>query len=368
MVPLSFVLRSLSILLLIMMSFCYWSHPDSFAAVTFWPAWAWLLIGLFLAIMGGRHVKKWVFTTIILMWLGYMFVFVEETRSLIRYQFFSRPGATTIKQQEKALRIVSLNCAGGNLEAAAEVKLYEPDIVLLQESPTRKEVEVLGSELFGNDGGIAWGSNTSIIARGPIQLIPLGLLEGMLMTQARVHLTSGVGIEVICVRLTPPSIRLNLFSPACWKEHAENRRSHREQIKRIMDRIQLIPNTVPLIVGGDFNVPANDGALSMLKLRLRDSFREGGIGWGNTALNSVPLFRLDQVWISRQFHGVTVVSRKTNHSDHRIVICDVLLCEPLAFSCLQHKLSGSRMSGKSPSVTAESLEYFSTLKSDTKPF
>ena len=64
-----------------------------------------------------------------------MIVFVEEPRSLCRSVLFCK-GWGTITKKENAIRVISLNCAGGNLKAAEEVIRYKPDIVLLQESPT----------------------------------------------------------------------------------------------------------------------------------------------------------------------------------------------------------------------------------------
>ena len=78
-----------------------------------------------------------------------------------------------------------------------------------------------------------------------------------------------------------------------------------------------------MIVGGDFNAPQRDAALSVLGPQLRDAFPEAGQGWGDTIINEAPFLRIDQVWISPTLHPRTVTAHRTIHSDHRLVVCDL---------------------------------------------
>lgn len=96
-------------------------------------------------------------------------------------------------------------------------------------------------------------------------------------------------------------------------------------MKALARHIQQIDLNTPLIVGGDFNTPPGDSLFRKLRPRLRDSFPEGGIGLGNTIINDIPLSRIDQLWVSRHFRIHSVLVRRTEHSDHRLVICDVSL-------------------------------------------
>jgi len=145
------------------------------------------------------------------------------------------------------------------------------------------------------------------------------------MTMARVRLKSGFETEVVCLRLEPPVIESNLFSVNTWTAHRKDRKSRRNQVAKIIEQINHIPEKVPVIVGGDFNVSANDGCLNILRPRLTDTFARGGRGWGHTAINTVPLFRVDQIWASSHFKPFSVYSRKTKHSDHRMVICQMII-------------------------------------------
>jgi vancomycin resistance protein VanJ len=79
-----------------------------------------------------------------------------------------------------------------------------------------------------------------------------------------------------------------------------------------------------VIVGGDFNAPAGDAIFRLLRPFLKDSFGEAGTGWGNTALNSIPISRPDQIWISHPGAVFGARAQQTAHSDHRMVIADLI--------------------------------------------
>jgi endonuclease/exonuclease/phosphatase (EEP) superfamily protein YafD len=310
-----------SVFLLVGLFFCFLFRPDFFALITFYPAWIWALLGILLSLPSLTKYKR-TFIVVLLGWLIFISAFVEESKSLARGLSFSLGD----RGQDKKLRVVSLNCAGGNLEAAEEILQYNPDIVLLQESPTKEKTEAFAYQLFQDHASLVWGIDTSIIVRGRAEQVSLGK-SNTVMTQAHIWLASGSEIEVISIRLSPPTIESNLFSPYCWKRHIEDRRKRRSQVEQITDQLKLLPEDVPVIAGGDFNVTANDGSLRQLKKYLRDSFSDGGIGWGHTAINNIPLFRVDQIWVSRCLEVIAAFSKKTVHSDHRMVICDL---EPIS--------------------------------------
>ncbi len=97
------------------------------------------------------------------------------------------------------------------------------------------------------------------------------------------------------------------------------------QAEALAQHLQSLPETVPVILGGDFNAPAGDRIFRLFAPRLRDAFPEADIGWGNTVTNETPVSRFDQVWVSPRIRVAAVISKRTRHSDHRIVICDLLV-------------------------------------------
>ncbi|MCH8274654.1 MAG: endonuclease/exonuclease/phosphatase family protein [Armatimonadetes bacterium] len=319
--PIRWASLALSALLCGALSVLYILRPDGFAAITINPVWVWLAPGLFLILLGWRMSTKRIGLVVFLMWVLFIGLLGDEPRSLIRSGTWPDPEWRDARASGRALRVVSLNCAAGSAEAAAEVISYEPDIVLLQESPSRSEVERLGERLFGDEAAVVWGADPALIVRG--EVLETYIPRESFFVRARVRLKSGLEVEVISTRLTPPIMRQDLWSPECWRAHRENREIRREQMRLIAEQVDSVSEGVPIIAGGDFNAPAGDAVFRLLRPRLRDSFKEAGKGWGNTMINRIPFHRIDQVWISDAFRASAVVARKTEHSDHRMVVCDL---------------------------------------------
>jgi vancomycin resistance protein VanJ len=196
--------------------------------------------------------------------------------------------------------------------------------VLFQESPLRPKLREMATTLVGPEAESLCGPDVSIIARGRLTPVPLPVPWDVPYAHARVELPSGVTAEVIVVRLQPYKIRADVWSPECWREQYAQRLQQRRQFEWLVQYIETIPRDVPLIVGGDFNLPAHDRMLNLLRPRLRDTFRTAGIGWGDTLDNDVPFLRIDQVWVSEHFRAASVVARRTTNSDHRMVVCDLI--------------------------------------------
>jgi len=308
--------------LCVAISVCHFWQPDWLAPVTLVPAWFWLLPGLALTARGMSLRHRLWSLAVLTLWIAYTAVLVEEARSLIRLKSWPTAEWKAARDRGRGIRVVSLNSAADR-HAAAEVARWEPDIVLLQESPSPLHLEDLSRELFGADGEFLWGGDTSILARGHIE--PSGAERTPRFVHATVELATGLKADVISVRLSPPVFRLDFWMPGFWSDHRDKRIKHREQILDVMERIREIPQTSPLVVGGDFNAPPADPALAPLSERLFDTFREAGHGWGNTGTNNYPFFRVDQIWASRHFRAESVSAQETIHSDHRMVVCDLVL-------------------------------------------
>lgn len=153
-------LLTVSVALCLSLAVCYTLQPDACVALTIWPTWLWLLPGLLLAWMAWSRAGQRAVFGVTLLWVAFLLVFAEEPRSLTRL------GATNSAAD---LRVVSLNCAGGSVAAAEEVKSAAPDLVLLQEVPTAAQVQKLGAKLFGPEAATLCGLDTAILARGQLR-------------------------------------------------------------------------------------------------------------------------------------------------------------------------------------------------------
>lgn len=315
------VLLVLSALLCLVLTICYVARPDACAAITVMPSWAWLVPGLFLAAFRPRGRGNRLAWAVVAAWLVFLLGLAEEPSTVARALLLRGALPRQVPPPGEVLRVITLNCAIGNRLAAEEVVRYRPEVVLLQESPGRKEVEQLARRLFGTEAGVVHGVDASLIVHGRAVAAELPSNLRGYFVQARVTLPSGRDIEVISTRLRPAVFRADLWSPDCWREQTENRRARREQLRAIVRRIEA--TSAPVIVGGDFNAPQGDAVFRLFRPKLRDAFAEGGRGWGNTILNDVPVLRIDQVWVDETFRSESVVARGTRNSDHRMVICDL---------------------------------------------
>ncbi len=285
----------------------YFWRADWCVALTVWPAWVWVIPGLVLAGLGCSRATRIISALLGGAWLVFLGMFAEDPKSLLR-GWFSAP-------TRGELRIVSLNCAG-NAQAAAEAMALDPDVVLLQESPSEGRLQ----ELSGERDTVVWGLDASIIARGGLQAVAPRRQRGEFhFVQARWRSPGGREVDLVSLRLAPNVLRTDLWRPACWREHAADRRQRRDWLRAVTAQLAA----GPCIMGGDFNAPAGDAIYRELTPALYDVFAEAGRGWGNTLLNDLPVIRIDQIWVTTHFRAVNVRACRTQHSDHRLEVCDL---------------------------------------------
>ena len=82
----------------------------------------------------------------------------------------------------------------------------------------------------------------------------------------------------------------------------------------------MIPGGRPFILGGDFNASPGDAVFRVMPKELSDSFHEVGRGWGGTIINDCPAIRIDRIWHTHEVQPLSAVARKTQFSDHRMVV------------------------------------------------
>jgi len=313
-----------AVLCIFLAAFYSW-QPDWLVPVTLVPAWCWLAPALVFTGLGLNRKSKLWSLAVIAIWICFTGIYVEEARSLLRIK--NKPSAewVTARNRGDGIRVVSLNCAAANWKAAFEVTKWKPDIVLLQESPSRKILSQLSQTLFGNEGSFLWGGDTSIIVRG--KLHPRRIDASSHFVHATAELANGLTTDVISVRLDAPIFRLDFFMPGFWIDHRAKRLKHRQQLLEIIEPFK--DSRASLILGGDLNTVPRDSALDPLRKKLRDTFHVAGHGWGNTGTNDYPLFRVDQIWASQHFQAESTTAQKTTHSDHRMVVGDLVSARQL---------------------------------------
>jgi vancomycin resistance protein VanJ len=275
-----------SIALCIASALVFWIQPDAFAAILVLPHWLWIFPGLALALLGWTRQRKRLVLVAVSLWFLYAVFFMQEWRSVFRFRTQSVQATAA---NGKTVRVVSLNCSAGDENAAAEVGNYHPDIALFQETPLRPIVQRLAPRVLGPDAQVLSGSDVSLIAYGKLTPITPGNAQSAPFGHARIELPSGLVAEVFTIRLHPYGIRADLWSPDCWREQRANREHQREQLKWLAREVEKVPADVPVILGGDFNLPAGDKLFRILDGRIHDTFLTAGRGWGDTLDNDFPI-------------------------------------------------------------------------------
>jgi endonuclease/exonuclease/phosphatase (EEP) superfamily protein YafD len=204
--------------------------------------------------------------------------------------------------------------------AAEEIAVEKPDLILLQETPSRKDLEKLTEKLFGKDGSFIVGPDASIIAKGKLKSIVEKLSNDFVAADWTD--LQGRTFQVVSLRLNPPTMRIDLFNPQAWSDFSENRRGRRREVIEMAAYFREL-GVKPDILGGDFNTPPDKNVQFPIVETLKDSFGEVGVGYGATCVNPYPcLVRIDQIWHSSKIKAVRSQVKKTENSDHRMLISD----------------------------------------------
>lgn len=227
----------------------------------------------------------------------FLFCHVDERRGLL---------SSPVTAPLSSLRVITWNWGGSGQQGLAQLIKLEPDIILLQEVPSKTVLQELAKatklELLSSP-------EAAILARGPIRRLSQG-----------VHHVKGLweGRVLVSLRLSPPLMRFDIWSPNNWETYSSKRKERRESLEGILSR------ETPELVGGDFNVPAGDGALSPLKkLEFQDAFATAPRGSGNTAPSYLLLHRIDQLWCSSQYQVLQAFTTNIEGGDHKALVVDL---------------------------------------------
>lgn len=290
-------------------------RPTELAALTVIPTECWIIGGLFLQVAtlwAWRRRAWWIANAV---WVAFAILLIEP--------LFSVPRALIVSSEQDTaapkICIVTLNCWTGRSDVLDAIKVQQPDVVLLQESPGRQALENWTKELFGENGAALWGRDTSIIARG--SLSPIETPPDAAFVHAIWQPHGDFRCHVISLRLWPQPVRFDFWKQEYWQSFANVRTIHNQEMAIVTARVDsAIRDGLPVIVGGDFNNPAGDPAESALPKRgLHDHFRQAGTGWGKTITDEFPFHRIDRIWTSPTISPSDVIVVPHVGSDHRLV-------------------------------------------------
>jgi endonuclease/exonuclease/phosphatase (EEP) superfamily protein YafD len=313
---------------------CYINRWDQFVPITLVPIWAWASLAIVLSLLSLLVFKGRLSILSLLIWLGTGLICADETPPLMREVKASYLRSLSPDKNDKGfkpsetghLRVITLNCSDRNLEAALELKSLEPDIVFLQQCPTLPELRQLAQHLFGAEGSYVSSWQCAIVARGKLDQVSTDPTSSSIY--ATLETVDDKNFDLINLHLQPSIPRFDIWKPDCWGALVDARKENRTQLRSIaaMFPERAVPR--PRIIGGDFGTPPGDAIFRVLDPNFDDSFKTAGRGWPDTWPKRFPVLRIDQLWASGELEPVSGLVLPSNHSDHRIVVCDYQIAKP----------------------------------------
>jgi endonuclease/exonuclease/phosphatase (EEP) superfamily protein YafD len=238
---------------------------------------------------------------------------------------------------DRTIRVLTHNVWGNNHDLRRMedwIRQSNADLVLLQEISPAYAADSLPNLLdiypyqFSQPDSSRWGGNITlsrfpIVSREYIDLqtpntpYPQRIVidvNGQKLTIYNVHLAFPRG------RVRLPSVATNFYLTVFFGFDDKIRN---KQIDGLLQQLEKEP--YPYIVGGDFNTSDQSATYGKLAQRLRDSFRERGIGMGGSWPVSTarglpafipPIIRIDYLWHSDGLRAVEAYQGAPTGSDH----------------------------------------------------
>jgi endonuclease/exonuclease/phosphatase (EEP) superfamily protein YafD len=314
-----------SLLLWLFSVWCFAMQADRLAAFTVLPIWMWGGGGLLLSISAGymlRGAWSWIMTAV---WALTLLVGADESCVLTHYgKSAPLPGPAAPHDGKPVLRVITMNCATfacGN--PAADIAIWQPDIVLLQDA-FPSQVRQIAETLYGGRGAYSSHGTNGIVTRWKIHRDVHNLTP--CNQQVTLTLPDGSTVEVVNVHLVSAATDLRFWQRSTWRDHRINRALRMGELTLVQQSLAQstsFPNT-PTIFGGDFNSTASDVAHRLLDNNFVNAFTTVGTGWGDTYHRRFPILRIDHLYATRHFTPVRCATITSRNSDHRMVVADFL--------------------------------------------
>ena len=146
----------------------------------------------------------------------------------------------------------------------------------------------------------------------------------------RVRLRTRSGREFVVASVHMPTIREGIEGLSQAGDTDGLRRQSAwwgREMARIL-RALAESSDVPVIIGGDFNMPSDDSTMAALRSSFRFAFEEGGRGYGYTRPVNLPWVRIDHILAGPQWYVVDCRVGPDFGSDHLPLYATVVLPGP----------------------------------------
>ncbi|MEM9237444.1 MAG: endonuclease/exonuclease/phosphatase family protein [Verrucomicrobiota bacterium] len=325
------LLVGLSLGLHLLTVFAFARQPDDLAAFTVMPIWVWGGLGILLSGGAFYFLRAPLSLVVTAVWALTVLLGADEARVIANLTTPApQRGEAEPVDGARPIRVLTLNVAKFRFgDPADDIADWDPDIVLLQEAAGTR-VKRIADRLYEGHGDYRSFAENGVVTRWKIlrevrNPDPKFLFFNHNVT---VELPNGRAVEVVNLHLSAAATDLRLWNKDAWKTHRDARQKRRLETSvalKILEDTTAFPGSQAVILGGDFNAPASDPIRHLLERDFDDAFHVAGTGWGNTFQRRIPVFRLDQIHVSRHFTPVRCRAVTTRHSDHRMVVADLLL-------------------------------------------
>lgn len=325
------LLVGLSLALHLFTVYAFSLQPDRLAAFTVMPIWAWGFLGLTLSTTAFYFLRAPLSLILSGVWALTILLGADEARVIANFgNDAPEAGEPALHDGLRPIRVLTLNCALFNFgDPSDDIAVWEPDVVLLQEAFPH-QIKKVADKLYGGHGDYRAFAQNGIITRWKITREVRNPDPRFIYFNhnATVETPDGRVIEIANIHLSSAATDLRLWEPQCWRTHRANRDQRRIELSvalEVLAQTTPFPERRPVILAGDFNAPPSDPIQSLLKRDFEDAFLASGTGWGDTFQRRIPILRLDRIHTTRHFTPIRCRAHTTKHSDHRMVIADLLL-------------------------------------------
>ena len=309
--------------------YCFSKQPDRLAAFTVLPLWFWGVIGLSIAVTALLLLRASLSLILSFIWILTIFVGSDEAKVLsnIGTRAPIKGGSATISGSP-IIRVLTLNCKNfteGN--PTNDILAWNADIILLQEIHPYF-VKGICDKAYQDKGFYRVHHSSGIISRWPIKRD--GRIDQFRDHQCTIQTPYGSTIEVMNVHLGTAATDARLWLRECWRTHKNNRLFRRNELGAILQTLDTTASPIKnaVIIGGDYNAPAQDATYRLMDRDYQDAYLQAGCGWSNTFPRSLPMMRLDHIYISSQLKCVRATAETVTNSDHRILVTDLIRVSP----------------------------------------
>lgn len=245
---------------------------NSFAIYTFVPAFILFFLAFGLRIWR-QIIRLGLVCLLAIVWFG---------------PFFQAKQLLPIRPTRPTINVVTLTLDRENDQQQALIEWLtdqQPDIVLLQNRPVIfeqgiDELETLFPEQYSHDESRLTLSRYPLVDANQDRVIVE--VADREIAVYNVHFPSPFEHE--------PRIQLPILNILTRYDES----GQQAEIDQLINKLNA--ETIPVIVGGGFNISQHSLLYSHLTVRLRDSFRETNHGLGMTWMANLPLLRSDYIW------------------------------------------------------------------------